>query len=279
MAEGRMLKKEVSDSKKLGELKADRPRVLWFMMLPHLDRDGRLKADPAKIKGQICTMLGYSTASIQKCLEQLHEVGLVILYSVNGEQYLQYTRFSDFQSIKYDRESESKIPAPNPEDSGVLLRTPPKEKIREVKLNKENIREEKVKHLEFVYLTNEEHKKLLTRYGDKNTRKLIADLNRYLGQSGKKYKSHYYTLLGFARRDNTPELNPPPEHIAAEQENLEKKRNEMRQEYGQVYREKTTEELKKLVKTDSLFTHRWLIKEIMQDREKDFANVEIEQKV
>ena len=46
MAEGRMLKKEISDSKKLGRLPSDRPRVLYLMMLPHLDVKGRLYADP-----------------------------------------------------------------------------------------------------------------------------------------------------------------------------------------------------------------------------------------
>jgi len=136
MAEGRMLKKEISDSKKLGRLKSDRPRVLYFMMLPHLDRDGRLKADPCQIKGQICTMLHYSANSIQKALEQLNEVGLLVLYKAEGKQYVQYTRFNDFQTFNYDRESESKIPAPTHEDSGVIRRTPLK--LREVNLSKDN---------------------------------------------------------------------------------------------------------------------------------------------
>jgi hypothetical protein len=117
MAEGRMLKKEISDSKKLGRLKSDRPRVLWFMMLPHLDRDGRLKADPDQIKGRICTKLPYSTKSIQSALEQLHDVGLLVLYDINGDQCLEYTRFHDFQKFNYDRESESKILPPTPENS------------------------------------------------------------------------------------------------------------------------------------------------------------------
>ena len=147
MAEGRMLKKEISDSGKLGRLKSDRARVLWFMMLPHLDRDGRLKADPVIIKGQICTMMPYSIKSIQTSLEQLNDIGLIILYQADGDQCLQYTRFLDFQTLKYDRESESKISAPNPEDSGVILRTPLK--LREVKLSK--VKGSKVK---FRYLDN-----------------------------------------------------------------------------------------------------------------------------
>lgn len=133
MAEGRMLKKEISDSMKLGQLKSDRPRVLYFMMLPHLDRDGRLKADPYKIKGQICTMLPYSIKSIQTALEQLHAVGLLILYSIDDKQYLQYTRFHDFQSFNYNKEAKSKISPPTPENSRVT----PEDST--YKLSKENV--------------------------------------------------------------------------------------------------------------------------------------------
>lgn len=133
MAEGRMLKKEISDSKKLGELSSDKPRVLYFMMLPHLDIKGRLKADPQKIKGQICTMLPYSVKSIQSALEALHKVGLILLYHNNEAQFLEYTRFGDFQKLYPDKEAESKIPAPTPEDYGELQRTPLKVKGKEVK--------------------------------------------------------------------------------------------------------------------------------------------------
>ena len=132
-----MLKKEISDSKKLGRLPSDRPRVLYFMMLPHLDVKGRLYADPQKIKGQIVTMLPYSPAAIQKALEQLHEVGLIVLYQINGDQYLEYTRFSDFQRINADREAESKISGPTPDNSGVIQRTPLKLSKDKLSLSKD----------------------------------------------------------------------------------------------------------------------------------------------
>lgn len=136
MAEGRMLKKEISDSKKLGQLKSDKPRVLYFMMLPHLDIKGRLKADPEQIKGQICTMLPYSVKSIQSALEALHNIGLILLYQNDGAQFLEYTRFEDFQKLYPNKEAESKIIDPTPEDYGGLQRTPLKVKVKEVKTNK-----------------------------------------------------------------------------------------------------------------------------------------------
>lgn len=118
MATGRMLKKEISDSEKLGKLRGkDKARVLYFMMLPHLDVKGRLKAKPKHIKGRITTELEYSETTIQKCLEQLHDAGLITLYTTDGEQCLEYTRFEDFQTITPDREAKSTISPPAPDSS------------------------------------------------------------------------------------------------------------------------------------------------------------------
>ncbi len=132
MASGRMLKKDISNSEKLGKVKSDRARVLYFMLLPHLDVEGRLEANTRQIKGQVVTMLPYSEKAIQVALEQLHVSGLIILYSNTEKQYLQFTRFNDFQSLNPEREAKSTIPAPTPEDSRVIQRTPLN--IKEVKL-------------------------------------------------------------------------------------------------------------------------------------------------
>ena len=62
----------------------------------------------------------------------------------------------------------------------------------------------KKKYLDFVYLTPEEYDKLKTRLGS-----LLPDylerLNLYLGSIGKRYKSHYFTILNWWRRDGKPE--------------------------------------------------------------------------
>jgi hypothetical protein len=126
--------------------------------------------------------------------------------------------------------------------------------------------EKKEKYLDFVFLTSDEHKKLFTRYGEIPTGKLIDSLNRYLGQSGKSYKSHYFTLLNFAKRDGVPELSSPKENIQSEQQALEKKRQELRTEYGEIYRDKSVEQLEIMVKSNTLLTHRWLITEILEER-------------
>ena len=130
-------------------------------------------------------------------------------------------------------------------------------------------RVEKSKYMDFVLLTSEEHKKLINRYGEANTRKLIGNLNRYIGSTGKRYKSHYYTLLNFAKRDNLPELKQSEEDAEAEQQALENKRQEMRKEYGDYYNQRTTDQLRELRKSGHLINHRWLIDEILRRRQNE----------
>jgi hypothetical protein len=113
MAEGRMLKRNVSTSRKLAELKSDSARLLWTWMLPHLDVAGRFSGEPSVVKGAIVPRLKHLTEEkVGQLLLELHEVGLVRLYAIGGERYIEVSRFEDFQNLRTDRESESRIPEP-----------------------------------------------------------------------------------------------------------------------------------------------------------------------
>ncbi len=65
----------------------------------------------------------------------------------------------------------------------------------------------KNKHLDFVLLTKDEYSKLLDKFGETRTTSLIEELNIGLGSKGYKYKSHYFTILSWARRKRTE--SPP----------------------------------------------------------------------
>jgi len=126
MAKGRFLSKSVSISNKLASLKSDSPRLLWTWLLPHLDREGRFHADPAIVKGHAVTRLkNHTEETIEADLNELASVGLVILYQVNGDRYLQFTQFDENQpGMRKDREAESQCPPPPDEvrtNSGVSL--------------------------------------------------------------------------------------------------------------------------------------------------------------
>lgn len=54
--------------------------------------------------------------------------------------------------------------------------------------------------MESVKLTEEEYSKLLERFGEVNLNMLIFELDTYIQSKGVKYKSHYATLLSWAKR-------------------------------------------------------------------------------
>ncbi len=67
-------------------------------------------------------------------------------------------------------------------------------------MRKPTLQEVKDRYLDFVMLSKEEHAKLVERFGKSQTEEKIETLNEYLGSKGKKYKSHYFTILVWARR-------------------------------------------------------------------------------
>jgi len=58
----------------------------------------------------------------------------------------------------------------------------------------------KNKYLDYIYFTDAEKDKLDKKYGSKVER-MIEVLNNYIGQSGKKYKSHYHAMLGWVAKE------------------------------------------------------------------------------
>lgn len=54
-----------------------------------------------------------------------------------------------------------------------------------------------------VLLTQEDHKRLIVKLGERKTADYIKKLSHYIGSKGKQYKSHYHTILSWA--NNEPE--------------------------------------------------------------------------
>lgn len=61
----------------------------------------------------------------------------------------------------------------------------------------------KRRYLDFVLLTDEEHQKLVDRFGEAGTEDWINRLNDYIASRGRRYKSHYHTILNWARMNGT----------------------------------------------------------------------------
>lgn len=138
MAEGRMLKRNISDSKKLGDLRSDSGRLLYTWLIPWTDCEGRYTGDPELIKGRVFPKVRSMTVrKIETLLIELHDIELIDLYEIKGEWCLQLRK--TLQVIRKDREKESEIPPPPGglrEDSGGLPL-----KLNKSKSNKSKLRE------------------------------------------------------------------------------------------------------------------------------------------
>lgn len=144
MAKGRMLSKAVSTSQKLANLKSDSARLLWTWLLPHLDREGRFFAEASVVKGHAVPRLkNHTEKTIAEHLQQLADVGLILLYEVNGDTYLQYNQFDEHQSgLHKEREPTSPCPPP-PEECRKNAGKVPEEcrnKLKESKVKESNIK-------------------------------------------------------------------------------------------------------------------------------------------
>jgi len=62
-----------------------------------------------------------------------------------------------------------------------------------------------------VKLTKEEYEKLVDSFGINNTESKIQSLNDYIMSTGKRYKSHYHTILSWSRKDGKITVSIPKE--------------------------------------------------------------------
>jgi len=112
MAKGRLLKTNISDSDKLAIASNDSVRLVWTWMLAFLDIEGRTTADLDLVKGKIFPKIKSMTKNkIWKCLWELNELDLIILYGIKKKGiFIQFQGFHEHQSLRKNREGESKIP-------------------------------------------------------------------------------------------------------------------------------------------------------------------------
>ena len=117
MAKGRFLSKSISQSQKFAALESNDHRMLYLLLLAHTDREGRLEADPRILSGMVLTLLDVPASEIQDALADMHRVGLIKLYRVRGQQYVEITGFLE-HNTPHPREADSKIPPPDEGETG-----------------------------------------------------------------------------------------------------------------------------------------------------------------
>jgi len=100
---GRMLRENVLDSKKLGSA-THAACNLWFRLLVKVDDFGNFPDDAVLIR-TTCFQWRRKmrTSHVREWVAELVGVGLVSRYEANGEHFLHFERFEDFQQMRYEK--------------------------------------------------------------------------------------------------------------------------------------------------------------------------------
>lgn len=111
MARGRMISTTIGESRKFAALDNHLHRLIYLMVLPHVDKAGRFEADPIVIKSKCLMRLDVDSTTVQAWLNDGVSTGLLRVYEVNGLHYLEIVDFHKHNTPHY-KEPESEIPPP-----------------------------------------------------------------------------------------------------------------------------------------------------------------------
>lgn len=159
---------------------------------------------------------GIDKEMVSKMLKRFSDDGK-ILYRNGWLCVVNYPKYQSFKGEKLEKAISNEINAIPKDileffiDSGYPIdtlsipsmdmdRERGKEKERVKAKKTEKIEKEKYGEFQNVLLLPNEYLKLTEQYGEQPTQALIEELSGYLESSGKRYKSHYATLLNWARR-------------------------------------------------------------------------------
>ena len=111
MARGRMIDKVVILSKKINAV-SEGTENMYYRININADDFGRYYAEPEILKGQIYTIRKISLKEIRRRLDELWKIGLIKIYPINDERYLEIIDFEKHQIFKSDRPKKGEHPEP-----------------------------------------------------------------------------------------------------------------------------------------------------------------------
>jgi len=179
-------------------------RLAFIGLWLHADREGRLVDNPTKLKAML---FPYDKIDMNKLLNDLTKKPFILRYSVNGTKCIQIVNWLRHQKVHH-AEPLTVLPEYNGEttvEQPLSTGNDPQGRVGKEGVGMKHPLQDKILHLEFVYLSEKEYTLLCEHIGKGNTDSYIARLNDYIGAKGKKYNSHYHVISGWFRRDNPDE--------------------------------------------------------------------------
>jgi phage replication O-like protein O len=171
-------------------LSAYETRVLWYLFRKTY---GWQKKSDMIALSQFEKSIGVDRRLVHRAIQSLRSKNMVVIY-IDDRNHVSYGFQKDY-------------------DEWVINGLSSKEmmKVSSVEMNTKETRKKEKKEtckrlfFDFVYLTEDEHTKLVEKYGKRQADDYIEAINLVIGQKGeaafnRKYASHYFTLLNWIRR-------------------------------------------------------------------------------
>lgn len=139
MPEGHMLNTSLSTSRGFASLSPE-AAVLFCMIIPHLNNQGKMRAEGGLVKYTCCPFVRYiNEDNVQPLLEEISKkTNLKWFRDEKGDYYLHSVSWERHQNLRWSRHGRDKMPSysgttpvPLPEDSGTTPAEEKEEKRRE----------------------------------------------------------------------------------------------------------------------------------------------------
>lgn len=213
MARKRMISPNIWQDPDFGQLSSD-AQIMVIGLISNADDEGRLRGNPAYLKSIIFVYKNLAFSKIQKIRDEIMcKMKNFVLYSVNGEEYIQLKNWDKYQTQREDRIIPSQYPAPKDGQVADTCQTLGSQVTAEVKLSKEKLSKENAATPEVVaengkdiaevidafQVVNPAYKKL---FGNKTQR---AAVERLLASSDKK---KLIEIVNFLPKSNAARYGP-----------------------------------------------------------------------
>lgn len=110
MARGRMISATIGESRKFAALASDRHRLMYLMVLPHVDKAGRFEADAVVIRSKCLMRLDVELSEVEAWLKDGAMTGLLRVYDARGLRVLEIVDFAK-HNTPHHKEPKSELPA------------------------------------------------------------------------------------------------------------------------------------------------------------------------
>lgn len=121
----RMIDPGIWRNERVGNL-PDAGRLLFIGIFSNADDDGRLKGSPRFLKATIFPYDNNKTDDqIRELRDKCEQLGLIRVYSKNGQEYLDLPGWGEHQRIRRDRHNPSKLPSYDDIGNQLVAKHPP----------------------------------------------------------------------------------------------------------------------------------------------------------